>query len=123
MRIEVSIGRNDLTSLALAAGFLLVVLFLLQVCLLLLADLCRLVVVDHELEELLLLFKPVSSLGLLLILVCRLLRLPLGLKAKTEAEPLSHLLSSPHLQLPWLQAMSLQFASFLSLVTQPWECL
>ena len=63
-------------------------LSLLQVCLLRLADLCRLVLVDHELEELLLLFKPVSSLGLLLILVCRLLQLALGLKAKTEAEPL-----------------------------------
>ena len=114
MRIEVSIGRNDLTSLALAAGFLLVVLFLLQVCLLLLADLCRLVLVHQGPIELIYHSQLVSSLGLLLILVCRLLRLFLGLKAMTVAELLLHLLSSLHLQLPWLQAMSSQSASFLS---------
>ena len=100
MKRVVLIERIGWTSLASAAGFLPVALSLLQVCLLRLADLCRLVLVDHELEELLLLFKPVSSLGLLLILVCRLLRLFHGLKAKTVAEPLSHLLSSQYHKMP-----------------------
>ena len=60
----------------------------LRACLLRLADLCRFMVLDHELEELQLLFQLASSLCLLPRFVCRLWLLPLGLKAKTEAEPL-----------------------------------